>query len=164
MNPLWSYFWPVFACGLVLGAAGGLIAMRGRKAWMLAPAAALALAAAAAWHWPLGAADRYASTIERWTEQTLVYYEMTSVEARLQQEPLTRRILLSGEADEFQREELARLLGSIRGVSSASWSEGAFLLPLIGEAALTALAGFLLGLLLAYVRELRRRYNAQWSW
>lgn len=164
MNPLWSYFWPVFACGLVLGAIGGLVAIRGRQPWLLAPAAAVAVAAAAVWHGPMGAADRYASTVHRWAEQTLVYYEMTSVEARLQQSPLTRRILLSGQADDFQRQELVRILGDIRGVASATWSRGPFVLPLIAEAVLAALAGFLLGLMLAYVRELRRRYNAQWSW
>jgi hypothetical protein len=36
--------------------------------------------------------------------------------------------------------------------------------PLIAEGGLIALLGFLVGLLLAYLVELRRRYNAQWSW
>ena len=36
--------------------------------------------------------------------------------------------------------------------------------PLIVEAAAVALLGFLFGLLLAYLVELRRRYNAQWTW
>jgi hypothetical protein len=29
---------------------------------------------------------------------------------------------------------------------------------------IASLLGFLLGLLLAYLVELRRRYNAQWNW
>ena len=32
------------------------------------------------------------------------------------------------------------------------------------KGALVAIAGFLVGLLLAYLVELHRRYNAQWSW
>jgi hypothetical protein len=36
--------------------------------------------------------------------------------------------------------------------------------PLIAEGAAVAVLGFLLGLLLAYLVELRRRYNAQYNW
>jgi hypothetical protein len=35
---------------------------------------------------------------------------------------------------------------------------------LLLEAGIVSVAGFLVGLLLAYVIELRRRYNAQWKW
>jgi len=35
---------------------------------------------------------------------------------------------------------------------------------LLAEVELAALISFGLGLLLAYLIELRRRYNAQWSW
>jgi hypothetical protein len=35
---------------------------------------------------------------------------------------------------------------------------------LIVEAVAVSLLGFLLGLLVAYVAERRRRYNAQWNW
>ena len=37
-------------------------------------------------------------------------------------------------------------------------------MPLIVEACLLALAGFSLGLLLAYLVELRRRAYAEWRW
>jgi hypothetical protein len=37
-------------------------------------------------------------------------------------------------------------------------------IPLIVEAIAVSLMGFLLGLLVAYVAERRRRYNSQWSW
>jgi predicted histidine transporter YuiF (NhaC family) len=50
------------------------------------------------------------------------------------------------------------------GVSSASWSGADGGVPLIAEACIVAAVGFLLGLLLAYLVELRRRYNAQWKW
>jgi hypothetical protein len=35
---------------------------------------------------------------------------------------------------------------------------------LILEGTAVAIVGFLLGLVLAYLVELRRRYNAQWNW
>lgn len=37
-------------------------------------------------------------------------------------------------------------------------------MPLVLEACILALVGFSLGLLLAYLIELRRRNNAQWRW
>ena len=38
------------------------------------------------------------------------------------------------------------------------------MIPLIAEAALLALVGYGLGMLLMYLMELRRRANAQWRW
>jgi hypothetical protein len=35
---------------------------------------------------------------------------------------------------------------------------------LIAEGGIAAILGFLLGLLVAYLMELRRRFNAQWNW
>jgi len=35
---------------------------------------------------------------------------------------------------------------------------------MIAEAVLVALAGFSMGLLLAYLIEIRRRNNAEWRW
>ena len=37
-------------------------------------------------------------------------------------------------------------------------------MPLVAEACLLSLVGFSLGLLLAYLIELRRRANAEWRW
>lgn len=38
------------------------------------------------------------------------------------------------------------------------------MIPLLAEAELVSLVGFGLGLLLAYLVELRRRANAEWRW
>lgn len=165
MSPLWSYFWPVFAAGLLIGAVGGLIAFRrSRHSLAIAGALSLSIAAALLWHGPLGAADRFAGQIERSARQTLDDYEMTRVSARLHRGPLTRRLELSGPADDFQRSELVRIMGGLPGVGRASWSGRGGGTPLIVEGGAVALAGFLIGLLLAYLVELRRRYNAQWKW
>jgi hypothetical protein len=86
------------------------------------------------------------------------------VQARLHRAPLTRQLLLSGQVDDFQRSELTRLMSDVPGVGRASWSPSERGLPLLAEGALSALASFLFGLLLAYLVELRRRHNAQWKW
>ena len=181
MNPLWSYFWPLIATGLLIGAIAGSIGFRAPRAtsdqrnaalatWrkkrnsMLAAGVAATLAAAALWHGPLGGAGRFATQVERSTRDTLTYFEMTAVTGKLHRGPLTRRIQLSGPADDFQRSELVRIIGNLPGVSTAHWRPTGGGTPLVAEGGLMAMLGFLVGLLLAYLVELRRRYNAQWSW
>jgi hypothetical protein len=166
MNPLLSYFWPALALGMAVGVLAGAFAFRRRRkrAVTLVGGFAVSLILAALWHGPAGAADRFAQNVERGVRNTLVYYEMTQVTAHLHHQPLTRRVMLSGPADDFQRSELVRLMKQLPGVSSAAWSSGGGGLPLIAEACMVAVLGFLLGLLLAYLVALRRRYNAQWNW
>jgi hypothetical protein len=165
MNAFWSYFWPVFGFGLLCGVIAGAIGFRPRRrrGILLLIGLAASLAGAAAWHGPLGAADRFAAEVERGIQKTLVFYEIPQVSGHLHRGPLTRRVLLSGPADDFQRSELIRLIDQVPGVASASWSAGSGV-PLIVQAGIAAFLGFLLGLLLAYLVELRRRYNAQWDW
>ena len=166
MNTLWSYFWPIVAEALIVGVVAGSIAFRRRKRRNLALATGLAVALglAALWHGPLGAAQRLTARIERDARATLDFYEMSEVTARLHHGPLTRRLVLTGPGDDFQRSELVRTMETLPGVSGAGWSNADGGPPLIAEAAAVAIAGFLFGLLLAYLVELRRRYNAQWNW
>ena len=89
---------------------------------------------------------------------------MTKVTAHLHRGPLTRHLVLSGPADDLQTSELVRTMDTLPGVSRAQWGASPAGLPLIVEGLAVALLGFLLGLLLAYLVELRRRYNAQWNW
>lgn len=166
MNAAWSYFWPVFTAGLLVGAICGLVAFRRRSKRNIALAIGLAisLAIAGLWHGPLGAADRFVAQVERNARAALNYNEIPQVTAHLHHGPLTRRLALSGPADNFQRSELVRIMDRLPGVSSASWSGADGGVPLVAEACIVAAVGFLLGLLLAYLVELRRRYNAQWKW
>jgi hypothetical protein len=166
MNALWSYFWPAFAMGLLIGVLTGMFAFRRRvkRVALLASGSLFAIAAATLWHGPLGAADRFTAGVERIARQALVDYDAPAgITAGLHHGPLTRELILSGPANDFQRAEAARLLGQIPGVSRAVWTSRVGV-PLIGEGGAVAVAGFLLGLLLAYLVELRRRYNAQWNW
>ena len=165
MNALWSYFWPALAAGLVIGAVAGLVAFRGTRTKMvIAVGLAASLAAAALWHGPIGAAEAFSGEVERSARVTLDDWEMTQVQARLGRGPLSRQLILSGPADDFQRGRLIEIMSALPGVGRATWSPEDRALPLIAEAALTALVGYLLGLLLAYLVALRRRYNAQWKW
>jgi hypothetical protein len=165
VNAFWSYFWPPFCAGLVVGIVAGAIAFRSRKRRVAAIAlgSLAGIALAALWHGPLGGADEFSASVEQSVRATLVYNEIPEVSGHLHRSPLTRTILLSGPADDFQRSELDRIIGDLPGVESTSWSGGTGV-PLILEGALDAVLGFLLGLLVAYLRELRRRYNANWNW
>jgi hypothetical protein len=182
MNAFWDYFWPVFAAGLAIGIIAGAIAFRRarpasedelsgpapktrrRRLIILGAGVAASVAATAVWSGPLGAADRFVSQVERDARRALNYYEMAKVTAHLRRGPLTRRLVLAGPADDFQTAELARLFSQLPGVSRAQWGPSPAGPPLLLEGAAVSVLGFLFGLLLAYLVELHRRYNAQWKW
>lgn len=182
MNFFWSYFWPVLAAGIVFGVIAGTFGFRLkitrtrgaetsfvrpplRVRWFsLLAGIAASIIFAALWHGPFGAAQRFEVQVERQAREGLDNWEMYKVSASLHHDPLTRRLVLTGPADDFQRSELAKIMGTISGVSSVRWSAKQPGLPLIAEGAAAGCLGFLFGLLLAYLVERRRRYNAQWSW
>lgn len=185
MNALWNFFWPLVAAGPTIGAIAGAIGFRmpraqikerladkpltgpdlRKKRWIALAAGAVAtVAATGLWAGPMGAADRFTQRVEHDARLTLDNYEMPQVTAHLHRQPLSRRLILSGTADYFQRSELIRIMGGIPGVREVRWSLDGGGLPLIVEAGAISILGFLLGLLLAYFVELRRRYNAQWNW
>ncbi|MEO5578038.1 MAG: hypothetical protein ABIR25_03170 [Sphingomicrobium sp.] len=118
------------------------------------------LAATFLWHGPGGAGARFAGSIDRTMRATLDHYEMPSVAARLQRDPLTRRLMLEGPADDFQRGEIKRIALDVPGVATAHWAgprNPPRALPLLAEAMLMALACFAIGVVLAYIAALRRR-------
>jgi hypothetical protein len=165
VNAFWAYFWPPFGAGMAVAIIAGAFAFRRprRRIVALALGVVAALGLAALWHGPGGAADRFAANVDHVIREALVNNEIPEVSGHLQRGPLTRRVLLSGPADDFQRREVVKLMNVVPGVESASWSGGAGI-PLIAEGGIAAILGFLLGLLVAYLMELRRRFNAQWNW
>lgn len=78
----------------------------------------------ALWHGPLGAGERLAQQVESQARRQLDRDEMFQVQARLQRNPLSRRLVLSGPADDFQRAELVRRLDSLPGVLEVRWDPG----------------------------------------
>lgn len=166
MNAFWSYFWPPFCAGLIVGIISGAVAFRTRRKRnaALGLGIGVTIMVTLLWHGPLGAADRFVAQVERTVRQTIVYNEIPWITGHIHHDPLTRRVILSGRADDFQRSELERMVGQLPGVSSAQWTPQPGGLPLIVEGAAVAILGFLFGLLVAYLRELRHRFNAQWNW
>lgn len=79
------------------------------------------LGVTAIWHGPLGAGERLATKSEAIARRTLDYYELPMIQARMQRSPLSRRLILSGPADDFQRAELVRILDDINGVIEVQW-------------------------------------------
>ena len=73
MNAFWAYFWPPFCAGLVVAVIAGAIGFprRNRNA-IFAAGALVSIALAALWHGPLGAADKFAATVDRSVRATLV--------------------------------------------------------------------------------------------
>lgn len=170
---LWDLYWPALVATLAIGVATGAIAFRrsGRREryfLVIAAGAAATLATTALWHAPAGAADRFRAAVEPVVRETLDFYEMAQVRAGLDDAPLSRTLLLSGNADDFQRSELIRLMGDVPGVAAVRWRDtgqgASHPLPLLAEVELWSLVAFGLGLLLAYLIELRRRARADWRW
>ena len=166
MSLLWSYFWPPIGAGIIVGVIAGLVAFRRRpiRNLVFAIGLVLSIGLAALWHGPLGAADRFAREVNLTIRSALIYNEIPEVSGHLHRGPLTRRVMLSGPADDFQRSELIRVMHDVPGVGSASWSNDGGGTPLVAQGIAAGVAGFLLGVLLAYLIDLRRRYNAQWNW
>lgn len=88
---------------------------------IFAAGVAATLAFAALWHGPLGAGDRLAARAEKVALATFVKYERPMNRARLERGPLARRLILSGPADDFQREEIVRILRQVPGVNDVRW-------------------------------------------
>jgi hypothetical protein len=76
------------------------------------------------WHGPLGAGDRLAAQLEQAARAQLDRDEMTRVKATVARGPLSRRLMLSGQADDFQRAEIERRLEALPGVGDATWDPG----------------------------------------
>ena len=83
---------------------------------------AATIALTALWHGPLGAGKRLATRVEAAARAELVRQEMAMITARLERRPLSRRLILSGPADDFQHRELVRIMGQVPGVDSVRWA------------------------------------------
>ena len=89
---------------------------------ILALGVAAVLGETSIWHGPLGAADRLTAKVETTARAELRHLEMAPVSARLERDPLRRRLVLSGPADDFQHSELVRIMDEIPGVSGVRWA------------------------------------------
>lgn len=175
MSLVWHFYWPAVLAAFLIGVVGGRIALRerepddrSRRRKFISGAIGLYLAAVVLWHVPLGAASRMVGSMESSAAAELRRQGMTSVTVKIERAPIRRSFIIQGAADNFQSRELVRIMADLPGSAGARWispklGSGTWL-PLLVEAELLALVGFLLGLFLAYLMELRRRSNAEWSW
>ena len=178
MSFLWDLYWPLLTATAVIGVITGRLAYklpgksgekaayrRKRNLTLLVGAAAILLAGWI-WHGPVGAGQRFAAETERFTRKVLVDWEMAPVRAVVARDPLKRSLILSGPGDSFQRSGLVRVLNDVPGIGEVHWADEppGLALPMLVEVELAGLISFGVGLLLAYLLELRRRSNAQWRW
>lgn len=83
--------------------------------------AVVTLAVAELYHGPFGAAEELETRVERSARAELDRNEMFQVQARLAEKPLSRTLILSGPADDFQRRALVEVLGELPGVDRVRW-------------------------------------------
>ena len=118
----------------------------------------LALAAAWIWHAPLGYGERLIDRLQSEAEDGVAKAELPGIRVSLSRDPLARVAILSGRANDLQREGLGSQKGvsdyvrDVPGISGVRWADeaesGRRITPLIVETlALVALAyGLGLGL------------------
>ena len=169
MNAFWAYFWPLFAAGLVIGLIAGLIGLRRRKRAphrRLSPPACSPASPRRSGTARSARADRFAAQVERTSRAPLDALRNADDQPRICIAVRSAaRSMLSGPADDFQRSELvAHHERSSRASASPAGPAKAAACRCSSKAPARRSLGFLFGLLLAYLIELRRRYNAQWNW
>jgi len=117
---------------------------------------AAALLAGWVFHGPVGRGEAFASRLEARAQAVVTEAELPGIRARADRAPLARRMLMSGPADEFQREGQGyfpglndRILG-LGGIAAVQWPDeppqGAWPLPLLLETEIMVLIAFLVGL------------------
>ena len=82
---------------------------------------AATLAVTAIYHGPMGKGDALATSIERAARALLDQQEMFQITARLERGPMRRTLILSGPADDFQREQLPSVMATVPGVEAVRW-------------------------------------------
>lgn len=92
-----------------------------RRRAKLGLGALLTVLVAELWHGPIGAAEELETQVERSARSLLDFYELPQITARMDEKPLTRRIILSGPADDFQRRALVERVGELPGVNEVRW-------------------------------------------
>jgi hypothetical protein len=82
------------------------------------------LAVAELFHGPLGASARLKADIEGHARRLLEVNEMSQIQAHLAETPMSRTLVLSGPADDFQRALLVRGMEELPGVAKVEWDPG----------------------------------------
>lgn len=82
-------------------------------------------------HGPLGRGEAFIGHLEAQAQAVVRDSELPGVQVRLSRDPLTREVILSGPADDFQREGQGQFPGlndrvrAVPGISGVRWEETA---------------------------------------
>lgn len=88
---------------------------------ILALGALATVGVAELFHGPLGTANELEAKVERQARNLLDYYELPQISAQMDEKPLSRRLILTGPADDFQRRALVERMGELPGVNEVRW-------------------------------------------
>lgn len=111
------------------------------------------------WHGPAGQGEKLIGRLEAQVKEAVAVSQLPGASVRLERDPLSRKAILSGPANDLQREGLGSQWGAkdyaraITGIASVRWDDepDRFHLPLLAETlilvALFYFAGFGLGAL-----------------
>jgi hypothetical protein len=106
------------------------------------------------WHGPAGRGEAYVDKLEAGARSAIAPIGIAGVEVRLPRDPLRRTAILSGPADDLQREGLGSEMGlndyvrAVPGIASVHWTDqpgGPGGLPLLAETLLQLLLAYALG-------------------
>jgi hypothetical protein len=128
---------------------------------------AVALAAGAIAHGPLGAGERLVADLERQARAAAARAELPGITVRIDRDPLARNATLSGPANDLQREGLGSQMGvsdhvrSVEGIGTVRWADEPArerrALPLLAETLILVSLSYLIGLGLGWLLWGRRR-------
>jgi hypothetical protein len=88
-----------------------------------------ALAAGVISHGPLGRGEAFVSLLETKANEEVRKAELPDVQVRMERDPLRRRAVLTGNANDFQREGMGQLPGindrvsGVPGISGIRWDD-----------------------------------------
>ena len=106
------------------------------------------------WHGPLGNGARLIDALETEAREAAAEGELPGIEVRMARDPLARSVVISGQADEVQREGLGQTgmglkdyVRTVEGISNVRWSDepDGSGLPLLAETLILIFLAFLLG-------------------
>ena len=106
------------------------------------------------WHGPLGNGARLIDALEAQARTAAAEGELPGIEVKMARDPLSRSAVVSGQADELQREGLGQTgmgikdyVRTVKGISGVRWSDepAAGGLPLLAETLILIALAFLVG-------------------
>ncbi len=122
---------------------------------------AAALLTAWVWHGPLGRGEAFIGSLERQARASVATAELPGIEVRLGRSPLSRNVILSGQANDLQREGLGSqkglsdLVRDVPGIARVRWADAPererAALPLLAETMILAALAYLFGLAIGWL-------------